>query len=111
MEKISVSKNDSFYKSSNNIFIKPGKKYMVSTQVAGIKGGKYCCYFGIENFARIKRFEKRRIKWLNDFSDEKLNKVVDEASIKNVPSSLVGVGRTVSGSTHGKWKKDFSEKE
>ncbi len=51
--------------------VSPGKKYVASSQVAGITGKPYSALFGITLFDKNNQIIERRIQWLNDFSGAK----------------------------------------
>jgi len=60
--------------------VKKGKKYSVNTKVQGIKGQKYCAYFGIISLDQDNKETERKIQWLNDFSgDEKKVNIIFKA--------------------------------
>jgi len=54
--------------SSREIKVEPEKKYLITTEVKGIKGELYSAYFGIVIRNEDGKEIARKIRWLNDFS-------------------------------------------
>jgi len=73
MSHVNVSKNQVLGINSIQFPVIPGKKYAVETTFLGIDGHPYSAYFTMIFLDKRGREILRRIRWLNNFSDEPLS--------------------------------------
>lgn len=80
-----VDTKQTFSLNSDKKIVTPGKKYVVSTQVAGIKGEPFSAYFGVLSLDSENYEADRKILWLNDFSgSKKRSSIIFRAVTNNV---------------------------
>jgi len=85
LDDVISDKNKMYVNNSIEKIVKKGKKYSVNTKVQGIKGQKYCAYFGIISLDQDNKETERKIQWLNDFSgDEKKVNIVFKAPTNKI---------------------------
>lgn len=65
---VALSTDAEYFDRTNLLPIEPNKKYIVSTEVAGIIGELRCAFFGVSLFDKKNVFLGRRVQWLNDFT-------------------------------------------
>lgn len=85
LESISVNKYENYSEDSRKISTKIGKKYLVNTEICGLKGKPNSAFFGIINLDENNKEVERKVTWINDFSGtRKLFHVVFEASTPQI---------------------------